>query len=288
MEYEGIVYRPPSEANSIILQVTIGCSHNKCSFCTMYKDKKFKIRNVNEIVEEIKTLANQYDSSPKKFFLADGDAFILKTKDLETIILTINKYFPGSRITSYATAQDVIRKSTEELVYLKSIGLYMLYMGIESGSDEVLIRISKGITKAEMISAGKKLKEVGIKQSVMIISGIGSDDLSKEHALESADVVNKIDPEFVSLLTLMVDNNSQIYKKIQAGSFKLLSPQQIMEETLLFIKNLNVTNCIFRSNHASNYVSLSAILPNDKKILIERIENAITSNLYKKEEWRGL
>ncbi len=288
MKYEGVVYRPPSEANSIILQITIGCSHNKCSFCTMYKDKNFRIRDVNKILEELEKLSHQYSNTPKKFFLADGDALVLKTKDLEQIILAINKYFPGSKISSYATAQDILRKSDEDLKYLNSIGLSLIYMGVESGSDPVLEKVCKGTTKQEMIDAGKKLKKNGFKQSIMIISGLGSEELLESHAKESAEVVNAIDPDYVSLLTLMVDPASKIYEEINSGKFKLLTPHQIMQETLMFIENLEVTNCIFRSNHASNYVSLAATLPYEKEELLQRIRNSIDSNDFKSESFRRL
>lgn len=288
MKYEGVVYRPPSEANSIILQITIGCSHNKCSFCTMYKDKNFRIRDVNEILEELEQLSHQYSNTPKKFFLADGDALILKTKDLEQIILAINKYFPGSKISSYATAQDILRKSDEDLKYLNSIGLSLIYMGVESGSDLVLEKVCKGTTKQEMIDAGKKLKKHGFKQSIMIISGLGSEELLEAHAKESAEVISAIDPDYVSLLTLMVDPASKIYEEINSGEFKLLTPPQIMKETLIFIENLNVQNCIFRSNHASNYVSLAATLPYEKEELLQRIRNSIDNSDFKSENFRRL
>ncbi len=288
MKYEGVVYRPPSEANSIILQITIGCSHNKCSFCTMYKDKNFRIRDVNEILEELEKLSHQYSNTSKKFFLADGDALVLKTKDLEQIILAINKYFPESKISSYATAQDILRKSDEDLKYLNSIGLSLIYMGVESGSDPVLEKVCKGTTKQEMIDAGKKLKKNGFKQSIMIISGLGSEELLESHAKESAEVVNAIDPDYVSLLTLMVDPASKIYEEINSGKFKLLTPHQIMQETLTFIENLEVTNCIFRSNHASNYVSLAATLPYEKEELLQRIRNSIDSSDFKSESFRRL
>ncbi len=288
MKYEGAVYRPPSEARSFILQVTIGCSHNKCTFCTMYKDKKFRVRDVSEIVEEIEELSLKYDSSPKKFFLADGDALVLKTKDLQEIILTITKFFPESKISSYATAQDIIRKSDDDLALLNSIGLSMIYMGVESGNDAVLKNICKSTTQKEMITAGRKLKKHGFKQSIMIISGLGSIDLLKEHALDSAKVINAIDPDYVSLLTLMIENDSTIFKQIQNGEFTLLSPQQIMEETYLFIENLDVTSCVFRSNHASNYVSLAATLPREKEELLDSIKESLDNGDFKDERFRRL
>ncbi|MFV0424633.1 MAG: radical SAM protein, partial [Bacilli bacterium] len=258
MKYEGAVYRPPSEANSIILQVTIGCSHNKCTFCSMYKDKEFRIRNTNEILEEIRYLSTTYPKSFKKFFLADGDALVIPTEELVKIILEIKKFFPHAKISSYATAKDVLNKSKEELQHLNSLGLELIYIGLESGNNEVLNMICKDITRDEMIEAGKKLKAIGFKLSIMVISGLGGISLSNMHAIDSADVLNKINPDFISLLTLMISPNTKLHNDITNNRFKLLTPKQIMEETFLFIKKLNVSDCIFRSNHASNYISLAA------------------------------
>ncbi len=288
MKYEGSIYRPPSEANSIIIQVTIGCSHNKCTFCSMYKDKQFRIRDTAEIINEIVELSEIYDSTPKKFFLADGDALILKTAQLEKIILTINKYFPNSTITTYTTPNDILNKSAKDLNYLHTIGLKIVYMGIESGSDQVLKNVCKGVTSENIVEAGKKIKQSGIKLSVMIISGLGGTKLLNEHAIKSAEVINSINPDYLSLLTLMINEDTKLYQQIKNQQFELLSANQIMQEAYLFINNLDITNCIFRSNHASNYVSLAGTFPSDKQRLLTEITLAIDNASYKSENYRAL
>ncbi|MDR5659428.1 radical SAM protein [Serpentinicella sp. ANB-PHB4] len=289
MRYEGAVYRPPSEAFSLIIQVTIGCSHNKCTFCSMYKDKHFKIRNLEEIEEDL-LLAREHYNHVKRVFLADGDALTLKTEDLKYILKRIQSIFPEcERVGIYSGPKDILRKSVEELSELNKLGLGIAYLGIESGSDDILKEINKGVTSEEMIEAGKRIVKSGIKLSVTLISGLGGIANWKEHAMESAKVINGINPDYLGLLTLMVQPGTKMYDQIQNGSIELLSPEEVMVETKLLLENLEVTDCVFRSNHASNYVALQGVLPKDKNNLITQINQVLKQgNGYKGEAFRRL
>lgn len=289
LRYEGMVYRPPSEARSLIIQVTIGCSHNKCTFCSMYKDKKFRIRPIKEILEDIH-IAKKYYTGVEKVFLADGDALILKTEQLEVILKEIKKTFPKcKRVGIYATTKDILNKSKEDLALLKSLGLKIVYLGIESGAQSILDDIKKEVSVEETIQAGVKIKESGMDLSVMIISGLGGREKMQEHALESAKLINKIDPQYLSLLTLMVEQNTELYQMVRKKEFKLLDPKEVMQETKIFVENLELTNCVFRSNHASNYVALAGVLGSDKQEILNTIDYCINDkSTYKKDYYRSL
>lgn len=289
MKYEGIVYRPPSEAYSLIIQVTIGCAHNKCSFCNMYKQKKFRIRALEEIDEDLKDARKSY-KYVKRIFLADGDSLVLSMNHLRYILSRIKELFPEcERVAAYATPKDILKKTEKDIQELKSLGLGILYMGIESGSNIILQQIEKGVTSSEIVKAGKKIKNSGIKLSVTFISGIGGNEMWRENALESAKVINYITPDYVGILTLMVEPNTKIYQEIKTGRFKLLNPEEVMLETRELIKSIQVENCVFRSNHASNYVSLGGILSQDKKKLIAEIDDVLSGKYgYKPEKLRRL
>lgn len=289
MEYEGTVYRPPSEAYSLIIQVTIGCSHNGCTFCSMYKDKTFRIKEVETIKKELRQYRKKV-RSVRRIFLADGDAFILKTDNLVEILNEIKNLFPEcERISSYATPQDILMKTEDEIKRIKEHGLTMLYMGVESGSDLILKEINKKVTAEEMVQAGKKAIECGMKLSVTLISGLGGIEKSKEHAIQSAKVVSAINPHYLGLLTLMVEEDTEIYKKIKTGEMKLLSPIEVMKETHIVVENLEVSNCVFRSNHASNYVSLAGNLNRDKEHILNEIKQCLNQDdKFKDERYRAL
>lgn len=284
MRYEGAVYRPPSEARSLIIQVTIGCSHNKCTFCNMYKDKKFRVRNIEEIVQDLKE-SREYYRTVKRIFLADGNALVLKNEDLKKILLAIKELFPEcERVGIYAAPKDILNKTVEELKQLNELGINIAYLGIESGSDEILRDTKKGVTSQQMIEAGKKIVSSGIELSVMIISGLGGKEKWKQHALQSAKVLNEINPQYVALLTLLINPGTEMHEKIQNGSMKLLDPKEVMIETKELITNLNLKNCVFRSNHASNYVALGGVLPEDKEALLRQLEEALVENYDYKDE----
>ncbi|MBX4259267.1 radical SAM protein [Clostridium estertheticum] len=289
MEYEGIVYRPPSEAYSLIVQVTIGCSHNGCTFCGMYKDKKFRVRELKDIISDLEQAKLDY-GDVKRIFLADGDALVLKTSELKIILLKIKELFPGcERVGVYATPNDILAKSVEDLSLLKAFGIGILYLGVESGSDEILRSINKGVTAQSLIMAGRKVKESGIKLSTTLISGIGGREKISENAIESAKLISAINPDYVGFLTLMLESGTPIYKDIQNDIFHVLTPEEVVQELREFLENVEVTNCIFRSNHASNYVSLSGTLPVDKDKLLSDIDITLKGKHgYKQEEYRRL
>lgn len=290
MRYEGVVYRPPSEARSLIIQATIGCSHNECTFCSMYKSKKFRIRDLKEVLEDIRLAKVRYGENIKRVFIADGDALILRNEQLLEIFKEVNNNFKNiERITVYATPKAILRKTKEELLELKKHGLKMVYMGLESGSEEVLKRIKKGVSKKEMIEAALKVKKAGIKISVTAISGIGGKELSNEHAIETGKVLSQMNPDYVGLLTLLIDQDVELSREIEEKKFELLSPKEVLKETKTLIENMNVENTVFRSNHASNYVSLSGTLPEAKQELLNEIEDALLDEeMWKIEAFRRL
>lgn len=289
MRYEGVVYRPPSEAYSLIIQATIGCSHNKCTFCSMYKDKNFRIKSIEDIFLDLE-MGRSYYERVDKIFLADGDALVLKTKDLKSILIKIKELFPECmRVGIYGTPRDILTKSVDELKELKNEGLGIVYLGLESGSNTILQNIKKGVTAEEMILAGKKIKESGLTLSVTLISGLGGKENLEEHAKESAKIISEINPNYLGLLTLMFESETPLYKEVQEGTFSLLEPKEIMLETKILIENLEVTNCVFRSNHASNYVSLKGTLPEDSENLLNKINSVLQGNQsYKSESFRAL
>ncbi|MDD2484582.1 MAG: radical SAM protein [Eubacteriales bacterium] len=290
MRYSGSVYRPPSEANSLIVQVTLGCAHNQCTFCSMYKDKRFSIRPVEEVLKDLRWAKDHY-RSVEKIFLADGDALVLPNKTLVRILDEIKTLFPEcSRVGIYGSPQDVLRKTPEELKELLDKGIGIIYIGAESGSDKVLKDIKKGATAAELIEAVQKIEASGIKASVTFISGIAGKDGWKEHATETGKMISKMQPSYIGLLTLMIDPAAEIYHDIKAGKFELLSAYEVLMETKLMLENIDVTKrCTFRSNHASNYLSLAGDLPRDKEKMLKQIQEAEkNSKMLKDERFRML
>lgn len=289
MEYEGRLYRPPSEARSIIIQATIGCSHNKCSFCSMYKDKKFRIKKTEDIIADINRAADLY-SNIDRVFLADGDALMIKTPDLLKILKYIKTNIPEcERIGIYASPKSIMTKSPEELKTLKDEGLSIAYLGLESGFDEILLDINKGASSEEIIHAGKKIKDAGILLSVTLISGLGGKKKWKDHAIKSALAVNKMNPDYLGLLTLMIEPDTPLYDEVNSGNFELLSPEEVTLETLELLSHLDSEGCIFRSNHASNYIALRGTLNGDKDRMIEELKGALSGEIKFKDEFlRGL
>jgi len=289
MKYEGSIYRPPSEAQSLIIQATVGCSHNRCTFCSMYKDKRFRVRAVEEVLADIQECRSYY-RRVERVFLADGNALAMKTEDLKRILMKIGQVFPEcERVGIYSSPKDILRKSEAELKELNELGLGIAYMGLESGSDAVLSSIKKGVTASEMIKAGRKLICSGVKLSVTLISGIGGKNLWREHDMESAKVLNEIDPHYLGLLTLLVEPGTEMEQQVAKGEFQLLGPREVLEETRLLVDNLSLSHCVFRSNHASNYFTLAGTLPQDKQRLLQEIEQAINIDYdYRDEYFRSL
>lgn len=289
MKYEGIVYRPPSEARSLIIQVTIGCAHNGCTFCTMYKEKKFHIRSKESIFQDLEEMASLYGDYPLRIFLADGDALALSTGMLLDILSEIHRLFSKvQRVTVYGTALDVIRKTDEELAALKKAGLAMVYMGAESGDIDILKRIHKGITREQMIEAGEKLHRVGIKLSLTLISGLGGRKYLQEHAKESAWLVSRMKPEYLGFLTLMLDESAPIMEEIRNGDMELLSPEDVVQEMRIFLENVDSEGTVFRSNHASNYITLKGTLNRDIPKMLEYLDDAEQRQRFRSERSRRL
>lgn len=284
-----MVYRPPSEARSLIVQLTVGCAHNQCSFCSMYKDKRFYVRSTEDVIEDFRIAKEYYGDRIEKLFLADGDALCVSSDRMLAVLEAAKRLFPNlKRVTSYATAKDVLRKSVDELKDLKDAGLMMVYQGYESGSDEVLLRVNKGITTDEMKEAAGMLKEAGIASSVTLISGLGGKELLREHALKSAALISSVKPEYLSFLTLYLEPGARMLEEVESGSFQFLTPDQVTEEMELFLNAVDSSGTIFRSNHVSNYVPLKGTLNQDIPAMLEILDKMKKNQFYRSESSRGL
>jgi len=278
------VIRPPSEAYSFILLAMLGCSNNTCTFCPSYKSRKFAIRPTEEVIKEFD---NNYREE-EKVFLADGDAIVIPNKELVKILKHI-KQNNVKKISSYITPTTTLNKSLSELKELKENGLDLVYLGVETGSDELLNDIKKNVNAKEMIEAGKKIKASGIKLSVTIILGLAGKIDSKHHAKETAKVLNQIQPDYIGALTLMIAPGTEIHTKLKSGKFKQLSTFEYLQELYWIIEDLELENCIFRSNHASNYFSVGGTLPEDKEKMLEELKTIIENKGRLKPEFlRGL
>ena len=288
VRYKGKVYRPPSEAYSLIIQVTYGCSHNRCAFCDMYDDKHFSMRPMEEIREDFE-LARRVYRRVERVFLADGDALMRKTDDLVQILGLIYGLFPEcQRVTCYASPTSLQIKSEEELRLLREKGLKMVYMGLESGCDAVLERMDKGHTAAQIIAAGQKARRSGLQLSVTAISGLGSRELRREHAVETAQAFNAMNPEYIGLLTLMVEPGTPLEKWVREGSFYVLKPVEVMQEMELFLQHIDSPGSVFRMNHASNYLTLKGTLNQDRERLLQQVRQGLAGRGLKDEFLRGL
>lgn len=288
VRYKGKVYRPPSEAYSLIIQVTYGCSHNRCAFCDMYDDKHFSMRPMEEIREDFE-LARRVYQRVERVFLADGDALMRKTDDLVQILGLIYGLFPEcQRVTCYASPTSLQIKSEEELRLLREKGLKMVYMGLESGCDAVLERMDKGHTAAQIIAAGQKARRSGLQLSVTAISGLGSRELWREHAVETAQAFNAMNPEYIGLLTLMVEPGTPLEKWVREGSFYVLKPVEVMQEMELFLQQIDSPGSVFRMNHASNYLTLKGTLNQDRERLLQQVRQGLAGRGLKDEFLRGL
>lgn len=279
MDYIGNIIRPPSEANSIILQVTVGCSYNKCTFCGAYKDLPFKIKN-NSTVEKDLVYANQHCKHINRLFLADGDVLSLSMKRLKKLLSLIKEYLPWvNHISSYATAKALHHKSEPDLLELKSLGINRVYMGLESGSDEVLNKMNKGTTAIQMIEAAQKLKNAKIFSSVTVLLGLGGTVHSKLHAEQSGKVLQKMAPNQIAVLTLMILPNTPLANLLARGEFHLPSPRDILLELKDMLINLGDIRCQFHANHASSYLMLAGRLPKDKEKMLHYINEALCGRI---------
>ena len=291
INYHEPLFRPPSEAYSFILQVTLGCAWNKCAFCEMYSSKQFKVRSEEDIYADINSM-EAYGEQYRKIFLADGNAMVLSFDKLSRILDKLKDTFPKmTRVSAYALPKDIAAKSDEELKALADKGLKLLYVGIESGDDELLQRINKGENFESTSHALQRARKAGIKLSVMILNGLGGKNYSQQHAINSAKVVNEIQPEFLSTLVLSYPYGEEHFMKKFDGEFIPLNTIELIAEIKVFIETLELNQSVFRSDHASNYLILRGNFPRDKEEMLSRINGVLDdpANAKLRPEWmRGL
>jgi radical SAM superfamily enzyme YgiQ (UPF0313 family) len=276
MRYEEPVYRPPSEAGSLLIQATIGCPHNKCTFCGMYKGKRFRIRKVEEIKEDLLAARDFYgEENVRTVFFPDGNTIIMRTARLVDIFNYTRELFPKlERITSYGSARFIIRKSPQEWKQLHEAGLSRIHAGIETGDAKLLEKLKKGATPEQMVEAGRLIKDAGLELSEYILVGIGGSERTREHALESAKVLSAINPDFIRLRTWVPVPAAPLYADYESGAFKLLDPYEALRETKLLLENLEVDSW-FLSDHVSNFANLNGKLPGAREKLLSQIEQAL-------------
>ena len=289
LHYEGNIIRPPSEANSIILQVTTGCSHNRCTFCGAYREQKFRIKDDDVINQDI-AFAAKYCKKQKTVFLADGDALVIPQKRLLHLFGRIQEKLPRvRRISLYANCRDILNRSAGQLAEMKAAGLGRIYMGLESGHDKTLTAINKGATAAEMIVAGQRVKKAGIFLSVTCLLGVAGIRYSLQHAADTASVLSAMRPGQIAILTLMLLENTELGQAAAAGNFQLPDKLGLFQELRTLMAGLEVNRCQFQANHASNYFTLDGRLPRDKEKFLATIDQAIAGALeLKPEALRGL
>jgi radical SAM superfamily enzyme YgiQ (UPF0313 family) len=291
MDFVGDIYRPPSEANSILLQITVGCSHNACSFCGMYREKRFAIKSLPTIFADIDEAAKRFPSIPR-LFLCDGDAMVLHSTKLLPILERIRERLPWvRRISAYADSRSICQKSADELKSVRALGLSLLYHGVESGSDTVLQRINKGSTASDAVRAANLLRDASIGHSVMFLLGLGGQELSTEHAIASGKLLSEMNPTFASALTLTLVPGTPLAEAAKNGKFILPNAFEMLEELRLILANTEVTRCQFAANHASNYLPIKGRLPEDRNNLVASIESILKSKDSRQltPEWmRGL
>mgnify|MGYP003971785295 FL=1 len=287
MHYEGNCIRPPSEAYSILLQVTLGCSHNKCTFCGTYSDKRFTIKDDNIILSDI-LFASQVMKRQDRVFLMDGDALIIPQKRLMWILDRIREHLPWvKRVGAYANAKGIKMKSADDLKALRGNGLGILYLGVETGDDALLKKIRKGSTGQHLIKMGRKVREAGIKLSVTVLLGIAGNDpaLSLQHARATGDVLSAMDPNYVGALTVMLIPGTALYDEYKRGEFQLLNERETLVELREMIAHTNLSRGMFFSNHASNYLPIKARLPRGKDTALAQIDSALAGDIDLRPEW---
>ncbi len=285
MHYEGNIIRPPSEANSILLQITVGCSHNKCTFCGTYMGERFKIKPDETIQADIAYAAKNCRRQ-RRVFLCDGDALILPQKRLTIILSEIKEKLPWvTRVGAYANTKALKLKTHEELVALRQLGLGILYMGLETGDDITLKKINKGATAEKMIAMGQKARKAGFKLSITVLLGIAGSERSDIHARETGRVLSAIDPEYVGALSLMLIPGTPLYEDYQNGQFTLIEPEETLKELRQMIAATHLTRGLFHANHASNYLPIRARLPRDRAATLALIDQALAGQVALKPEY---
>jgi len=284
-DYQGLIIRPPSEADSILLQVTLGCSHNKCTFCGTYKDKRFAIKDEETVLQDL-AFAQKYCRRQDRVFLMDGDALIIPQKRLVWLLDQIREKLPWvRRVGAYANHKSIKMKSDEDLAQLKSKGLGILYYGVESGDDETLQRIRKGATAESLIVQGRRVIEAGITLSVTVLLGIAGRERSLEHARATGELLSKMDPDFVGALTVMVIPGTPLAEEQAAGRWTLPSPREILVELGEMVRTTRLSQGLFFSNHASNYLPLKIRYPDGQAQALKLIDAALSGRLALKPEW---
>lgn len=286
MRYEGDIYRPPGEWKSYLLQTTIGCSNNTCTFCGMYLDKKFHIRPIADILEDIR-MAKAYYGDVERVFLCDGDAIIMRTQELLTILEALHRAFPSlQRVTTYAGPRSTLAKTPEELRTLREAGLTRAYLGVETGCDALLKQVKKGVDAAQMLEAGVRLREAGMDLWVMVILGLaGTGEPSRRHMLDTAAMMNEMKPRHLSALTLTLDPRTELYQDYRAGRFHPITPRESLLEAKLLLENLTVDPLHFTCNHASNYLPLKGGLPEDRDRFLAMLDRALAGEQELRPEW---
>jgi radical SAM superfamily enzyme YgiQ (UPF0313 family) len=285
MHYEGVIIRPPSEADSVLLQVTVGCSHNRCTFCGTYKGVRFRFKDDAIIEADIRYAARNFGFL-RRVFLTDGDVLILPQRKLTWVLSRIRKELPEiNRVGLYGNAKSILRKTPEELKELRALGLGIVYLGLESGDAEVLREIKKGVSPERMIEAGQKVREAGLKLSVTVLLGIAGRERSLTHARATGMVLSAMDPNYVGVLTLMVLANTELGQKVKEGGFDLLTQRELLLELREMLTHTSLTRGIFLSNHASNYLPLRVKMPAGKDQALLAIDAAIRGAVPLKPEW---
>ena len=273
--YDFPPFRPPSEANSLLLRVTRGCPWNRCTFCSMYKGMKFEIRDLEEILGDIELAKDLYGDRVRTIFIGDSNSLVVKTEMLVKILNALFSSFPHiERVTSYARAKTIAKKPLEDLIKIRQAGLTRLHVGLETGDQDLLKEIEKGATPEEMIEAGRKAKEAGFEYSLYVLLGIGGEEKWEQHAQGTAGVLNQVNPHFIRVRTFIPQPNSPLYEAMGEGGFQPASPETILKETKLLLENLQVTSQ-FLSDHISNLLPLHGKLPEDKEKMIQMGEEAL-------------
>ena len=279
MHYSGSVYRPPSEAQSLIVQCTLGCSHNHCAFCIMYKDKRFSINPIEQVLGDLAE-ARAYYPRIARIFLADGDALILPMDYLLTVLDFIREHFPEcERVSAYASTKALMKKTDSELRTLREHGLQMVYVGLETGLEELLKKYDKGVTVQETVEQSLRAKAAGMVLSVTAINGMGGREQSEEHTVATAAALSRIKADYVAMLTLRVYSGTPLHDWIERGELTMLDPKELAAENRVILQHIDSDGSVFRSNHASNYLPLKGTLNRDRDALIAQIDKALAGEL---------
>lgn len=291
MRYEGDIYRPPGEWKSYLLQCTVGCSNNTCTYCGMYKDKQFHIRPLEEIHKDIEMARVYYGGAKTRVFLCDGDAIVMRQEDLISILDHLYEAFPKlEKVTTYAGPRSTLSKTPEQLAELCRHGLKRAYLGVETGNDGLLHSVHKGVTAQQMLEAGIRLREAGFDLWIMVLMGLaGQGSAARDHILATAEMINEMQPRHVSSMTLQLVPGTPLYEDMRAGRFHPQTAQGILEETRLLLQNIKYGPIHFTSDHASNYLALKGTIPEEAPQMIAAIDSALAGDTAIRPEWlRGL